>query len=238
MVLWKLFFTNPLMACALCACLATIYGCIVILRKRHQGPDRFLAALIGIVCVWQGLRILRVSGVFLVGGSHSFETIAELIVTGLYLLATIILRISVIERKTAQVRLRLEEANGQMPCVMETHDQQVSEIILGSNPLAAIALDKSGRVTYWNSTAESLLGWRSEEVVGRTSPVPMSSPLRTKDGSLIRFQSWCSPLRDALGRPCGTVFMIAPRAERRANRFASARTILAAAGFPGGSPSL
>ena len=83
MVLWRLFFTNPIMACALVVCLATIYGCILILHQRHQGPDRFMAALIGVICIWQGLRILRESGV--IAGSHTFDTFTELIITGLYL---------------------------------------------------------------------------------------------------------------------------------------------------------
>jgi len=238
MVLWKLFFTNPIMACALVVCLATIYGCILILHKRHRGPDRFMAALIGIICIWQGLRILRESGV--IAGSHTFDTFTELIITGLYLTATIILRMSVTERKTAALRLRLEEANGQLlaPFVkLETPEPQVSEIILWSNPMATIALDKSGKVTYWNPAAEHLLGWKADEVVGKTSPVAMSSPLQTKNGSTIRFESWCSPLHDAVGRACGSVVMIAPRADRGWNRVMGP-PILAAAGFPGGTQAI
>ncbi len=240
MVLWRLFFTNPVMACELVVCLATIYGCILILHKRHKGPDRFLAALIGIISIWQGMRILREAGV--ITGSHALDTLAELIITTLYLVAAIILRFSVRERKTAQVRLRLEEANGQPPIprlgVLETPDQQVSDIILCSNPLATIAMDKSGKVTYWNPAAEHLLGWKAAEVVGKTSPVAMSSPLRTKNGAMIRFESWCSPLHDAVGRACGSVVMIAPRPDRGANRGRMPRPIFAAAGFPGGSSAI
>lgn len=236
MVLWRLFFTNPVMAWALVICLATIYCCILILHKRHQGPDRFMAALIGIICIWQGLRILRESGV--ISGSHTFDTFTELIIAALYLMAAIILRTSVTARKTAAMRLRLEEANGQpaiaRPGVFETLDQQVSDIILCSNPLAAIALDKSGVVTYWNPAAEHLLGWKAEEVVGKTSPVAMSSPVRTKNGSTIRFESWCSPLHDAVGRACGCVVMIAPRGERGTGRVMGP-PVLAAAGFAGGT---
>jgi two-component system, cell cycle sensor histidine kinase and response regulator CckA len=45
------------------------------------------------------------------------------------------------------------------------------EALIEASPLASIELDAEGRVRGWNGAAESLLGWRFEEVVGRRLPV-------------------------------------------------------------------
>ena len=76
--------------------------------------------------------------------------------------------------------------------------------------MATIAVDRLGKVIYWNNAAERLLGWTSGEVVGKDSPLPSGSPNRTKSGELLQSESWVSPLRDPAGRPCGTLLMIAP----------------------------
>jgi PAS domain-containing protein len=140
--LWRLFFTNPLMACALCVCLGQL---------QHTG------------------------------------------------VISIILRISALERKSTEVRLRLVEANDRPRAggfvSLDQHDQSVSEIILRSNPLATIGLDRAGTVIYWNSAAERLLGWKSDEVVG-------------KPGPQLRVECWVSDILDSSGRPCGTVHIL------------------------------
>ena len=193
------------MAGALCVCLATIFWCIVILRRRQKGPDRFLAVLIGAICVWQGIGLLRQAGLIAMPGSHVFHSFADLTVTGLYLIAVLILRISAVERKNAQVRLRIAEANDQAlvgrSLAVDGPDQTVSDIILGSNPLATIGMDKAGMVIYWNSAAERLLGWKAEEVVGKPSPISLTSPVRSKSGDVIPVQSWVSALRDSTDLP-------------------------------------
>jgi PAS domain-containing protein len=202
------------MAFTLCVCLATILWCILFIRRRQRGWDRFLAALIGIVSICQGMRLLRQAGVISTPGSYAVDQFADLMVTGLYLISLLILRFSAMERKTTAVRLRLVEANDQTPVTrvagLEGPEQSVYANILGSIPLATIAMDRPGRVTYWNSAAERLLGWTSNEVVGKTNPLPLSAPIRTKSGTLVRGESWVSALRDSAGRPCGTLLMIAP----------------------------
>ena len=45
------------------------------------------------------------------------------------------------------------------------------EALIEASPLATIELDADGRVRGWNRAAESLLGWRFDEVVGRRLPV-------------------------------------------------------------------
>lgn len=210
-----------MMAGALCVCLATIFWCIVILRRRQKGPDRFLAVLIGVFCVWQGMGLLRQAGLIAIPGSHVFHSFADLTVMALYLIAVLILRISAVERKNAQVRMRLVEANDRAllgrTLTVDGADQTVSDIILASNPLATIGMDKLGKVIHWNSAAERMLGWKAEEVVGKPSPISLTSPVRSKSGSVIRVQSWVSAMRDSRGRPCGSVLMIAPKPESESN---------------------
>jgi PAS domain-containing protein len=205
-----------MMAGALCVCLATFFWCIVILRRRQKGPDRFLAVLIGVACIWQGMGLLREAGFIAMPGSHVFHSFADLTVTGLYLIAVLILKISAVERKNAQVTLRLVEANGQA-LIGQTSDQTVSGTILRSNALATIGMDKSGRVIYWNSAAERLLGWKAAEAVGKPNPISLTSPVRSKCGGVLRVQSWVSAMRDSTGRPCGSVLIIAFKPEPESN---------------------
>lgn len=214
MFLWRLLFTNPMVAIALGVCLATIFWCLAVLRERHRGLDRFLAALIGAICVSQGLRLLQEAGVIAMPGSSGLDSFAELMITGLYLIALLILRISALERKSTEVRLRLVEADEQKRsgtlANRDASEQNISELILGSNPLATIAVNKSGTVIYWNVAAERLLGWKSREVIGKPSPTNLGASIRTKGGAMLRVESWTSPIKDAVGRPSGTIHVLAP----------------------------
>ena len=214
MFLWRLFWASPVMAFALCVCLVTIFWCIRFLHKRQKGWDRFLAALIGVVAICQGMRILCQAGVINKPGSFAVDQFADLMVTGLYLISVLILKFSAMERKTAAAHIRLVEANTEQPVKglagFEGTIQSVHANILESNPLATIAMDRLGNVTYWNPAAERLLGWTSNEVVGKASPLPLDGSNRTKSGELLQGESWVSALRDSTGRPCGTLLMIAP----------------------------
>ena len=219
MYLWRLFVNSPILGVALCACLAGIMWCIAILRKQKKGPDRFLAGLIGAICVTEGMRLLQHTGLISASAPLGLDSFAELMITALYLISIIILRVAAIEHKSAEVRLRLVESTDQPripPTVfnLETPEQSVSDLILDSNPLATIALDKSGTVIYWNTAAERLLGWRSGDVMGKPSPSALTSPIRSKDGTARRVESWVSAIHDSSGRPCGTVHMLAPLVEQ------------------------
>ena len=50
------------------------------------------------------------------------------------------------------------------------------ETLVGSSPLATIALHQSGRVTLWNPAAVSVFGWTEAEVVGRPLPGDLVGP--------------------------------------------------------------
>lgn len=47
---------------------------------------------------------------------------------------------------------------------------RISRTVIQSSPLAMIVLDTDYRVRLWNPAAESLFGWRQEEVLGRVLP--------------------------------------------------------------------
>ncbi len=48
---------------------------------------------------------------------------------------------------------------------------EVLTSLFNSSPLAAFSTDPEGRIALWNPTAERLLGWSADEVVGRFAPM-------------------------------------------------------------------
>ncbi len=62
MYLAQLLRANPLMALALLICLATILWCILLTRRQRNGLDKILTGLLGLIVVYDALRILKDSG--------------------------------------------------------------------------------------------------------------------------------------------------------------------------------
>ncbi len=127
-------------------------------------------------------------------------------------------------RKRAEDALR--EANETLRAVIET------------SPLAIVALDLEGRVRSWNRAAESIFGWREEEVLDRQLPIVPDEDLeffrgnmarirqgetiagverqrRRKDGSRVDVEIWTAARRDASGETIGAIAAIADATERR-----------------------
>lgn len=99
-------------------------------------------------------------------------------------------------------------------------------------PMLVWASDHDGRVSQWGLAAEELLGWESEELLGRKGVpllVPESNqeraweliarshegetevgafPVRHRDGRLIEMEMWISPITDPGGLP-GTLVVAA-----------------------------
>ena len=62
--LWHIFTIKPLAAVSIVLCLATILSCVMLERKRpHQGADRFLIGFLGLLSVYQAIRILHAAGI-------------------------------------------------------------------------------------------------------------------------------------------------------------------------------
>jgi len=115
----------------------------------------------------------------------------------------------------------------------ETLLRTITEI----SPSAVCILDCAGRLTLWNPAAESIFGWKAEEVLG--GRLPMLKPEQRaeieaqivagagqsapqgreitgvrKDGILLNLLLWTAPLGDAL-RPAGLVAIFQDVTERR-----------------------
>lgn len=115
---------------------------------------------------------------------------------------------------------------------------QTLNALIQSSPLAIGALDRQLHVTLWNPAAERLLGWRAEEILGRTPPVIPEDQeeitrtraeevfkgtvrlgderrYRRKDGSLVDGRIWTAPLRDAEGTITGIMVILEDITERK-----------------------
>ena len=115
------------------------------------------------------------------------------------------------------------------------------ETLIGSSPVATMALDESGRLTVWNPAAERLFGWSEAEVINQPLPAVLASGddgdglqaqvQRILSGNAIRGTRIASHHRtgrellvevhadvrhDAAGRPVGTVVQAIDVTERAA----------------------
>ena len=110
--------------------------------------------------------------------------------------------------------------------------------IIDASPLAIIALDTEVKVTLWNPAAESVFGWKKEEVLGRPYPI-VSADLREellenirllneggvrrfmetrrmhKDGSLIEVSLSTAPMLNSEGSAIGYMAIMADITERK-----------------------
>ena len=58
----QLLRANPLAALALLICLATILWCILLTRRQRNGLDKILTGLLGLIAIYEALRILKAEG--------------------------------------------------------------------------------------------------------------------------------------------------------------------------------
>lgn len=114
MPILEMFRLSIFSALTICVCLAAILWCLLLLPRLARGHDRFLVGFIGLIAVYQGLRLLKDAGVWKMPGSASLESFATFVVCSLYLVALFVLQIFGAEHRTAKVCLRLAEAN-QLP---------------------------------------------------------------------------------------------------------------------------
>jgi hypothetical protein len=109
--LWRVFLVKPLAALSIVICLITIFSCFLLERKRPtQKADRFLIAFLGLLAVYQGLRILESAGVLAISLSAKFDDAIELLITTFYLFAVLMLRFSSVNRLEAESAYRLFRA--------------------------------------------------------------------------------------------------------------------------------
>ncbi len=116
---------------------------------------------------------------------------------------------------------------------------QALQTLVHMSPLAVIALDTTGEtVTLWNQAAESMFGWRADEVIGHPAPFLTSDKRgesdrlwarllqegslstvelrRTRrDGSPIDLALWATILRDPQGMMTGALGFLADMTARK-----------------------
>ena len=218
MYLVQIFRASPLMGLALCVCLATIFWCILLCRRQQSTLDKVLTGLLGMIAIYEAIRIMKDSGVIFIPGIKKLEGWVDFSVATTYLLAAMILKISSSDRASTKVRLRLVEANEKTVDVIKGaagSGLEAAPTIFDASPLATFAVDGNGAVVYWNSSAELLLGWKREELLGQRLPFSGTGPLRNKKGDEVEAVLWNATFRSSNGPARGTLTIAAGRSALR-----------------------
>lgn len=215
----KIFAASPLMALALCISLATILWCILLARRQRSGLDKVLTGLLGLIAIYEALRILKDSGMVSFPGVGQLDGLADFVIASLSLIAALILRVSSIDRATTKAQLRLVEANekpADLPKPNAGATQELKNIPLDASLLAAFAVDTHGVVSYWNAAAEVLTGWTRDEVLGHPLPFSEQGPIVDKSGKELDAAVWSSAIDCSSGVARGKLTIAASKSALRA----------------------
>jgi PAS domain-containing protein len=206
----QIFRASPLMALALVMCLATIFWCILLARRQQGRLDRALTGLLGMIAIYEAVRVLKECGVIRLPGFRQLNGWVDFIIAGTYLLAGLILKYSGSDRANTKVRLRLVEANEKtMEVGRGASAPETTHAVFDASPLATFAIDTKGVVIYWNGAAERLLGWKREQMLGQRLPFDGKGPLRNSRGHEIEAAIWTAPINSPNGSPRGTLTIAA-----------------------------
>jgi PAS domain-containing protein len=198
------------MALALVMCLATIFWCILLARRQQGRLDRALTGLLGMIAIYEAVRVLKECGVIRFPGFRQLNGWVDFIIAGTYLLAGLILKYSGSDRANTKVRLRLVEANEKtMEVGRGASAPETTHAVFDASPLATFAIDTKGVVIYWNGAAERLLGWKREQMLGQRLPFDGKGPLRNSRGHEIEAAIWTAPINSPNGSPRGTLTIAA-----------------------------
>lgn len=207
MFLIAILKTAPLAAVALLITLGTIFWCLRLLRLQRTRLDRFLMGLLGLIATYQGLRLLRDAGFWSPVTPDKLNSFADVTVSILYLISTLILHLSSADRMNTRMRLRVVEADQRLPNLLKLMPASVEPV-----PIALFGVGPCGEIRFWHSTAEHLLGWNADEVLGTHLPFgahvlsggaePLLHPrlsLRAKRGQDVELAVWTMPLAGDAG---------------------------------------
>lgn len=115
-MLWHAFRFAPSTALALLVCLVTTFWCFWLLRRAvFHSLDRYLLAFIGLLSIYQGLRLLKEIGLMTVFSNRVLNHLVELAVALLYLLAALIMRLSSEQRRYSDFQFRAARAEPKQP---------------------------------------------------------------------------------------------------------------------------
>ena len=206
------------MALALLICLATILWCILLLRRQRNSVDKVLTGLLGLIAIYESLRILKDSGFAMFAHFHMLEGWVDFVSACLYMLAALILKTSSTDRAATKVHLRLMEAGEQRLDLANAGIASAAELrhtLAEASPLAMFAIDLQGAVTYCNPAAEILTGWTRSELIGHQLPFDVGGIIQGKNGRPIECAVWTAPLRTLQGPPRGKMIIAAGSAALR-----------------------
>jgi hypothetical protein len=108
MHLFDILRVSPAAALAICVSLFTVAATIAILRKQF-GIPRFLLAVVGLLSVCQGLRILISQGIIATSNLQRNEGIVDAGIAALFLVALLLLKSANSELLRTRAKLRLSE---------------------------------------------------------------------------------------------------------------------------------
>jgi PAS domain-containing protein len=215
----QIFRASPLVGLALCICLATILWCIFLTHRQTNRLDKVLAGLLGMVAIYEALRVLKDAGFGMFSGFQHLDGWADFLIASMYLISAMILRLSSMDRSRTKVRLRLIEANEKSAEIGKTVTAlapDLSYLLFEASPLATLATDVDHSVIYWNTAAEDLFGWKRDEVLGQTAPFALTGPFVDKRGCNIDAVVWTAPIYCANGTRRATLIIAASGAALRA----------------------
>ena len=215
----QIFKASPLAGLTLCLCLATIFWCIILTHREKGKLDRLLSGLLGMIAIYEGLRVLKDSGWAFSWGSDRLESWADFLIASMYLIAALMLKLNSMDRARTLVRLRLVEANEKSLSIGKTTAAlapDLSYLLFDASPLATFATDTDGTVIYWNPAAEELFGWTRDEVWGQPLPFNALDEFVTKRGSVVDAATWISPIFSGDGSRRATLVIAASPTALRA----------------------
>jgi uncharacterized membrane protein len=143
MSLYEIFGQNVLLGLSVCASLVTITWCIALLRLRHARQERFLVGFIGLLSVYQAMRISQDIGIWKAAVNPLLASMATLVVTLIFLVALLVVHLFGSELWCTRMQLRVAEANQVLPPRMiaavagETQQTIATGGTAAANPSAA-----------------------------------------------------------------------------------------------------
>jgi len=221
----QMFQASPLVGLALCICLATILWCILLTHHQTNRLDRVLAGLLGMIAIYEALRVMKDAGFAMFSGFQHLDGWADFLIACMCLIAAMMLKLSSSDRSRTKVRLRLIEANEKSIEIGKTVTAlapDLSYLLFEASPLATLATDGDHRVIYWNTAAEDLFGWKRDELLGQSAPFALTGPFADKEGHHIDAVVWTAPIYCSNGTRRATLIIAVSGAALRATGLTAA----------------
>jgi hypothetical protein len=212
-VLWDAFRFDPSTAVALLVCLVTIFWCFWLLRRAvYFTLDRYLLAFIGLLSTYQGLRLLKEVGLMTLFSSRILNSFVELAVALLYLLATLIMRLSSEQRKYSDFQFRAAKAEPKQPLEV-AHPILPKQYATPIEQLTPVLTDPAFKLYFYLCTrSEASTGWVTVDDSAlqalRKDFQEVASLLRE-----LQQQGMCQLIDTELAQPL-TVQLLSPRSDK------------------------